>query len=609
MILRTHSRRNGSDSSSTIWITVLVVIALVARSSAFSILRLGGAQRWIRARYEEQRILPIGPEVIPHDVLTNPNSSCAGDEHKGISHTSLETLPALLKALEVMQSHFFQIWQGTWPTTSDWTAEVMSIHVCSALATLTSSTDHWAAPSVGEDVISLGFEAQAQENLINRYFTHLTSFYFGENTFSLRTQAYDDMLWVVLNWLDNINFVKLHSALHHPSSSSYSPEADCYNSTTWHGAQFIPAFAHRARVFYDIASQGWDTSLCDGGMIWSPYLAPYKNAITNELYITASISMYLYFPGDDNPSPFASDKTASAKPHDPRFLRAAVEAYQWLLSSNMTNGQGLYVDGYHIHGWGRDNNSIGSGKCDVRNEMVYTYNQGTLLSGLRGLWESTGVRDYLEDGHKMIRNVIAATGWQLADDDRERWRWAGLGRNGILEEYCDASGRCTQDGQTFKGIFFHHLTSFCTPLPEHPAVEGRTFAADTELQGLHDQSCKEYGPWISHNAQAVLDTKDQDGEFGMWWGRRYGGRDGIEEDQALQDGAVDYRNLRIPMDDVWDPETYRGNPSSPPRWRHKDDVHANWDLNDRGRGRTVETQGGGLAVLRAKWELVDRLAL
>ena len=29
------------------------------------------------------------------------------------------------------------------------------------------------------------------------------------------------------------------------------------------------------------------------------------------------------------------------------------------------------------------------------------------------------------------------------------------------------------------------------------------------------------------------------------------------------------------------------------------------DLNDRGRGRTVETQSGGIAVLRAIWKLVE----
>jgi hypothetical protein len=28
------------------------------------------------------------------------------------------------------------------------------------------------------------------------------------------------------------------------------------------------------------------------------------------------------------------------------------------------------------------------------------------------------------------------------------------------------------------------------------------------------------------------------------------------------------------------------------------------DLNDRGRGRTVETQSGGVAVVRAMWEFL-----
>ena len=31
------------------------------------------------------------------------------------------------------------------------------------------------------------------------------------------------------------------------------------------------------------------------------------------------------------------------------------------------------------------------------------------------------------------------------------------------------------------------------------------------------------------------------------------------------------------------------------------------DLNDRGRGRTVETQSGGVAVLRAWWELLHAI--
>ena len=84
-------------------------------------------------------------------------------------------------------------------------------------------------------------------------------------------------------------------------------------------------------------------------MLWSPYLEPYKNAITNELFISASISMYLYFPGDDNTSPFSlpnAHATADipGRHKDPKYLAAAIEGYKWLKSSNMTDCLGLYGD-------------------------------------------------------------------------------------------------------------------------------------------------------------------------------------------------------------------------------------------------------------------------
>ena len=38
------------------------------------------------------------------------------------------------------------------------------------------------------------------------------------------------------------------------------------SSGGWHGLQISPMAAHRARIFYDLASTGWDEALCDGGM-------------------------------------------------------------------------------------------------------------------------------------------------------------------------------------------------------------------------------------------------------------------------------------------------------------------------------------------------------
>ncbi|KAL6714180.1 hypothetical protein ACLMJK_008674 [Lecanora helva] len=571
-------------------------------------------------------------EQVP-ERLQSPLSFSDPRDHGDLLDTAPQALGsrrssynALLNALDVMESHFFEVSHGTWPQAIDWTAAVMGTQVS---ATLSSMTEHpgtlspISAPSLEE--------ARDHENLINRYFTQIASFYFGENAFSLRTQAYDDMLWVVLGWLEGIKFIKRHSELHYTSPAPSSSQHKSNHS--WYAHQFIPQYAHRARLFYDLASRGWDTSLCGGGMIWNPYLAPYKNAITNELFIAASVSMYLYFPGDDETSPFStsseqeSEKLPPAKAHDVRYLENAVEAYKWLNGSGMRNEKGLYVDGFHIKGWrGGKDGSNGTRKCDIRDDKVYTYNQGVILSGLKMLWEATGSIQYLQDGHILVRNVIAATGWADRNTDL-KWRWAGLGRNGVLEEQCDWSGTCSQNGQTFKGIFFHHLTLFCSPLSgDSDNSQQRVRHDDNVARHLHQKSCDEYGDWIRHNAFAAYVTRNEDGVFGEWWGRPFHRRDDEDDDnkdmgemERSEDEGTDYRNEGVPMDAVWrlreDDVMYKsdefvGGEGGRDMWRESrlhamDNNPSVRDLNDRGRGRTVETQSGGLAVLRALWTLVE----
>lgn len=506
------------------------------------------------------------------------------------------TLPAFLEALDVLQQDYFAIWQGIWPTSIDWTSAVIGTYLSSALTTFSTS---FANLESDKD----------SENLINKYFSQLVGSYFGQDSFALRQEAYDDMLWVVLGWLESIKFINTHSALHYGSKSGKS----------WHGKQYIPAFAHRARLFWDMASQGWDTKLCNGGMIWSPYLVPYKNAITNELYIAASITMYIHFPGDQNTSPFGFSTpeladVPPAQPHDPKYLAAAIEAYKWLNSSNMTDAKGLYVDGFHVSGWSKEppKNSTNELRCDQRNEMVYTYNQGVLLSGQRGLYEATGAKSYLIDGHKLVSDVIAATGWDLnnhiAPDRTTRLgKWHGLGRSGILEEACDAPGYCSQDSQTFKGIFFHHLTFFCSKLPDHLLLPDGTFIGkDFGVDKIwHEASCNKYGKWVKHNAEAALSTRNTEGRFGMWWGAPEGSDDdGLGGDVKIPRDAVDYRNLGVPS--RWEVQKII-QPYQASGGVVKDEGRFGArDLNDRGRGRTVETQGGGVSVLRASWEIMDR---
>ncbi|KAL1958418.1 hypothetical protein VTO42DRAFT_4519 [Malbranchea cinnamomea] len=548
-----------------------------------------------------------------------------------------DTLKTILDALDVMQSEYFVLWQGTWPTGNDWTRAVMATQVSATLSAVSWRLDDILSVSkvANDSVGSKPFDALAYENLLDYYFQHTSAFWFGENYIGLRFQAYDDMLWVVLEWLENLKFQELHSELHFSSYANESLRSE------WHGKHYGALAAHRARVFYELASQGWDETLCGGGMIWNPYLLPYKNAITNELFISASVGMYLYFPGDTIEVPFAGKRYgAASNPGNPDFLNAAVIAYDWLRNSNMRGINNLYADGFHIRGWREDD--PGTGNCDVLNPMVYTYNQGVILSGLRGLWLATGLFLYLKDGHELVGNVMKSTGWPNISSQE----WRGLGRGGVLEEICDSSGRCSQNSHTFKGIFFHHFIEFCRPLtpyeerflsaslPEEELVERkRTFK-------WHQQKCSTYRHWIEHNAHAAYVTMNEEGKFGMWWGRKYPdyGSSSAELTSSMPGGAIDYQNS-VPtvhnisradqgspqLDDkprlTKRPRLFRGGghlvefQDEQPSGETADasEVHETKqprDVNDRGRGRTVETQAGALAVFRALyyWQTSPSLA-
>ena len=436
----------------------------------------------------------------------------------------------MLSTLDTMQHQYFN--GCTWPASIDWTAAVLQTYLASSLISISSSTPY-SVPSAGNNIVN--GQANTTNSLVTRYFDQLVNFYYAQHAEELTTQKNDDMQWVILGWLEAIKFVNVHTKLHYPSAG-----------TTGSGAKFsgqvhVREFAHRARLFYDLVSQGYSDSLCGGGMVWSDTGLPYKNAITNELYIATSVGMYLYFPGDNNPSPsFAvnssspcADPTAStvtgapsstaplppAKARDPKYLQNAIKTFVWLTGINMTDSDGLYIDGFHLTGTA----------CNQPSDSLFTYNQGVLLSGIRGLWEATGNATFLNYGHSLIHSTISATGYYNNS-------CGGLGCKGVMADQCDSSGSCSQDEQTFKGVYFHHLMLFCAPLP----YGSTTTILDTQHKGL----CSQYQSWIQSNAAGAYSTRNAAGDYGSWWS-------GTDE------------------------------------------------VNSSGRGRTVETQGGAVSVFNA----------
>lgn len=588
------------------------------------------------------------------------NQSVLESENEECPYRVEQPLKALLDVFETMQEEYFAPWLGTWETAIDWTAAVMETHASAALTTISRALD--LLPT------SCRWADRSKENTVTLYFSEVLSFYFSQDHFAIRNEAYDDILWVVLGWLETIQFINLHtSKTSNEVFESMRQYMAAHGRESWHGKIWIPAFAHRARIFWNLAKQGWDRDLCGGGMVWNPRLEPYKNAITNQLFISASSAMYLHFPGDWNHSPFFSDADVTNSEHfsrptandvfspsDPTFRNFALEGYRWLEESNMINDQGLYIDGFHISGWKNPRSS--NKKCDVRNEQVYTYNQGVILTAQLNLWRITGNYSYMEDGYALIHSVIAATGWDLGrqrpfdkaippwDDIWDGWRWSehklprwyGLGRAGVIEEACDSQGTCSQDAQTFKGIFFHHLATFCGTQPSRGEFLATNDDTDTHII-LHSERCYAYRPWLWHNTHAMLRTRNHAGKIGSWWTAGLLGLDEIPDDEDFSGmaapGAVDYRNEGVPDDPTWrrtptgvtPPFVPLPRPDSqaavaaqrramemlvprqqrPQSRAEAEELPPKPDLNDRGRGRTVETQGSGLAMLRAYWEIDD----
>ena len=111
----------------------------------------------------------------------------------GTESSNTQSLDELTEAFKVMRWTFFLRDVGTWPEASDWTAAVAQTIHAGVFKTLASK------PSL------------ASENTMNALFVELLSSFFGQNSLFIRSEAYDDMLWVVLGWLEALDAVWTYS--------------------------------------------------------------------------------------------------------------------------------------------------------------------------------------------------------------------------------------------------------------------------------------------------------------------------------------------------------------------------------------------------------------
>lgn len=177
----------------------------------------------------------------------------------------------------------------------------------------------------------------------------------------------------------------------------------------------------------------------------------------------------------------------------------------------------------------------------------------------------------------------------------------------------------------FKGIYFHHLDRFCEPLSiSTPLIPGLTQVASDGLAAKHRETCNSYIPWLEHNANAALATRDTKGVIRGWWGANVPDRSQAATvflTVANPPHSIDVHNDASALDDpLWHCNGQHGCQQNGSR---SDDTRQRRstmpkifnaglrrrDQNDAGRGRTVETQGSGLSVVNAAFDFIWRAAI
>jgi len=206
------------------------------------------------------------------------------------------------------------------------------------------------------------------------------------------------------------------------------------------GEDNVDTFLISAGQLYDKIAANWDDT-CGGGVWWTTDHG-YKNAITNELFLTLSARGYL-------------------RTGNQTYLENAKKSWAWLESSGMRTSTGLYNDGLVF------------GTCLNNNGTTWTYNQGVIASGLAALAVATKNQSLFNQAEITLDATIKRL----------------TAPNKVLKESCDdplANGTvCDIDQQTFKGIWTKHLQYYLT-------------------SAANPLATAKYGPFLGLQSAAVL---------------------------------------------------------------------------------------------------------
>jgi predicted alpha-1,6-mannanase (GH76 family) len=249
-----------------------------------------------------------------------------------------------------------------------------------------------------------------------------------------------------------------------------------YDDNGWWGLAWVAAYDLTGNVRYLDAARtifanlltGWDDA-CGGGVWWNTQRA-YKNAITNELFLTLAARLHQRCEGTGE------------------YLEWAQREWDWFSARGLIGAAGLVNDGLDQ-------------ACQNNRGQTWTYNQGVVLGGLAALYEITGDARYLRQGEAIADAALGALTTPLPD-----------ARYGILLEPGEhAAAPGDRDGPQFKGIFARNLYDFYLQ-SQRPA----------------------YREFICDNARSVwANDRNGSNQFGLHWAGPFDHADASRQSSAL----------------------------------------------------------------------------
>jgi predicted alpha-1,6-mannanase (GH76 family) len=249
-----------------------------------------------------------------------------------------------------------------------------------------------------------------------------------------------------------------------------------YDDNGWWGLAWIAAYdltgdvryLEAARTIFANLLTGWDET-CGGGVWWNTDRR-YKNAITNELFLTLAARLHQRSSGTTE------------------YLDWARREWDWFCERGLIGADGLVNDGL-------------DDSCQNNRGQTWTYNQGVVLGGLAALFEITGDAAYLRQGEAIADAALGSLTSPSPD-----------AKHGILlEPGEDRTARGDGDRPQFKGIFVRNLYDFY--------LQSRRPA---------------YSEFIRDNARSIwANDRNSSNQFGLHWAGPFDYADAGRQSSAL----------------------------------------------------------------------------